>query len=406
MTKKIPKSVWIVNFSGLLSNISTSIVFGLSSSFMRTVLGINVAEIGLLQGIVDSFSYIVKFSSGFISDFIRKRRHLIILGIVLITLSKPMMALAGSVLVAFSARMLDRLGNGIQCTPRDALLGDLCPEKLRGRCYGLRNSLVTVGSLLGAFFSIHLMKWTGNNYQLIFFMSMIPCFIALLFCIFFVNDPINAESPSGAFSEKLKLIFNDIKKFNKNFWKLIAIVFVFFLSRYSDATFIINTTERVGLGHCYATTVMLCYNFFTCIISYPLGIIADYFGKERLLLVGFLIAACAHFLTAKALSIFSAFLGTAFWGLQYGIVNSMMFALVANYASINLRGTAFSIFYFTGFLATLIASFIFAMSCSYFTLCGPFYIGSGISIVSALMIIVLFKRQIFSSNSSVSVLHK
>ncbi len=50
-----------------------------------------------------------------------------------------------------TAKILDRLGNGIQASPRDALVGDLSPQPIRGACYGLRISLGTAGSFFGLY---------------------------------------------------------------------------------------------------------------------------------------------------------------------------------------------------------------------------------------------------------------
>jgi len=76
---------------------------------------------------------------------------LLLLGYGLAALTKPLFPLADSVMTVFTARFLDRIGKGIRGAPRDALIADVAPVKIRGACFGLRQSMDTVGAFLGHF---------------------------------------------------------------------------------------------------------------------------------------------------------------------------------------------------------------------------------------------------------------
>ena len=60
-----------------------------------------------------------------------------------------MFPLAPSIGWLVAARFVDRIGKGIRGAPRDALIADLTPPDLRGASYGLRQSLDTIGAVLG-----------------------------------------------------------------------------------------------------------------------------------------------------------------------------------------------------------------------------------------------------------------
>jgi MFS family permease len=82
--------------------------------------------------------------------------------------TKPVFALARSVGWLVLARFVDRVGKGIRHAPRDALVADLSPLDLRGACYGLRQTLDTIGGFLGPLAASGLMVLTGDHFTQVF----------------------------------------------------------------------------------------------------------------------------------------------------------------------------------------------------------------------------------------------
>ena len=72
-------------------------------------------------------------------------------------LTKPLFPLATSTETVFIARFLDRVGKGIRGAPRDALLADVASPAIRGACFGLRQSMDTVGAFFGPSVAILMM---------------------------------------------------------------------------------------------------------------------------------------------------------------------------------------------------------------------------------------------------------
>jgi len=150
----------------------------------------------------------------------------------------------------------------------------------------------------------------------------------------------------------------------------------------------------LGLTHANAAVIFLLYNFALCACSYPIGILADRISKERILLYSFLVSAGAHLCCGLTASLSLMFFGCILWGIQMGASNSMLWALVANYANINLRGTAFSIFFFMCLCATVCGSFLFRFVCQNYGLDMPFYVGSAGTIGTAILFYGLFRQKI------------
>jgi MFS family permease len=113
--------------------------------------------LGLLEGLAESVAALMKVFSGALSDVLGRRKPLVVLGYTLAALSKPCFPLAHSLTMVFAARCADRLGKGIRGAPRDALLVEITPPAQLGAAFGLRQSLDSIGALIGPLLAVALM---------------------------------------------------------------------------------------------------------------------------------------------------------------------------------------------------------------------------------------------------------
>ena len=184
---RIPASIWAIGFASMLLNISAVMIFGIAALYVKQILGVATGIVLLLEGFFEALAYIMKLFSGVISDYLRKRKLVMVWGFALTVIARLFFALSSSFGVLLTARILDRLGNGIQSTPRDALVGDLAPENIKGACFGLRQSLAVAGSFIGGFVGIWCMVSTNQNFQTVFAVASVPAFLGLLLVLFFVK---------------------------------------------------------------------------------------------------------------------------------------------------------------------------------------------------------------------------
>lgn len=129
----IPRTVWVLGFVSLLMDLSSELVHSLLPVFLVGTLGASMLTVGLIEGIAEATTLIVKVFSGAISDFIGRRKGLLLLGYGLAALTRPLFPLAVSAEMVFTARFLDRIGKGIRGAPRDALVADVTPPETRER---------------------------------------------------------------------------------------------------------------------------------------------------------------------------------------------------------------------------------------------------------------------------------
>ena len=129
--RTIPRTVWTLGFVSLFMDLSSELIHSLLPVLLVTTLGASVLTVGVIEGLAEAIALVSKVFSGAISDYVGRRKGLILLGYGLSTLTKPFFPLAGSVGTVFAARLVDRIGKGIRGAPRDALLADVAPENIR-----------------------------------------------------------------------------------------------------------------------------------------------------------------------------------------------------------------------------------------------------------------------------------
>ena len=144
--RAIPRGIWALGLVSLFMDTSSELIHSLLPVFLVSVLGASALSVGLIERVAEATAAITKIFSGTLSDYLGKRKLLVVIGYGLAAVSKPLFPLAASADWIFTARFIDRIAKGIPGAPRDALIGGLAPSYLRGACYGLRQSLDTVGA--------------------------------------------------------------------------------------------------------------------------------------------------------------------------------------------------------------------------------------------------------------------
>ena len=185
----MPAGVWVLGFGSLLMDASSELVHSLLPIFMTTVLGASIVTIGTIEGIAEATAAITKVFSGAISDYLRKRKFLVVLGYALGAFTKPVFPLATTIGWVFAARFIDRIGKGIRGAPRDALIADIVAPELRGAAYGLRQSLDSVGAFIGPLLAVVFMLWFANDIKAVLWIAVIPAFLSVALLITAVREP-------------------------------------------------------------------------------------------------------------------------------------------------------------------------------------------------------------------------
>ncbi|PPA05188.1 MFS transporter [Pseudomonas sp. MWU12-2312b] len=383
---RIPRAIWALGFVSLFMDLSSELVHSLLPVFLVTTLGASALAVGVIEGIAESTAMLVKIFSGAISDFMGRRKGLLLLGYGLAALTKPLFPLAHSVEVVFTARFLDRIGKGIRGAPRDALIADVSPPEIRGACFGLRQSMDTAGAVLGPVLAIVLMLWLADI-QLVLWFAVIPAVVAVALIVTGVKDPTHLLREREFRSPIHWKVLYD---FSSGYWWVVIVGGVFTLARFSEA-FLVLRAQQIGLSITWTPLVMVVMALFYSMSAYPVGWLSDRISCTKLLCMGMGLLVLADLLLAQSGSVIALMLGTALWGLHMGFSQGILASLVADKAPTELKGTAFGIFNLVSGLCVLIASVLAGWLWQNMGSSSTFLTGA--LLATAALFLLLFKKQ-------------
>lgn len=349
---RLPGSIWALGFVSLFMDISSEMVHCLLPVFLVTVLGAGTMTVGLIEGVGEATASIAKLFSGWLSDRLGKRKALTVVGYGLAALSKPLFALAPTPSWVLFARFSDRVGKGIRGAPRDALVGDLAPPGMRGRAYGLRQALDTVGAFAGPLLAMALMALLADDFRAVFWLAAVPGGIAVAILVLAVREPQrHVRQPSA----RVPIRRADLARMGSLFWGVVAIGTVLTLARFSEA-FLILRAEDQGLPLALIPVVLVVMNLVYSVSAYPAGALSDKIDRRVILAGGFAVLIVADIVLALASGVWVVMAGVALWGLHMGMTQGLLATLVAETAPADFRGSAFGLFHLVTGIAVLGAS--------------------------------------------------
>ena len=350
--RAVPRTVIALGLVSLFMDTSSEIIHSLLPVFLVSVLGASPLFVGLIEGIAEATNSITKIVSGAISDWVGKRKLLVLLGYALAALTKPLFPLANSASLVLVARFVDRIGKGIRGAPRDALIADVTPVELRGTAFGLRQSMDTIGAFVGPLLAMLLMAVSDNDFRFVFWTSLAPAAIAVFLIVYGVQDP---AAPAMSEPRHFPIQRVELARLSAGFWWFVGVATVLTLARFSEA-FLLLAAQHVGMTVALIPTILVTMNVVYAISAYPFGRLADRVSRRALLLLGIGFLIVADLVLATAEDVAQVIVGSAIWGLHMGVSQGLLSALVADAVPSNLRGTAFGLYSLITGLALLVAS--------------------------------------------------
>jgi MFS family permease len=358
--------------------------------FLKNVLGVKTSVIGLIEGVAESTSSFVKLFSGWLSDKLKKRKLLAVLGYGISALSKPLFYFAHSWGVVAAARWGDRIGKGVRTAPRDALVADSTPSSQRGLAFGFHRAADTAGAFCGLLIALVIVwffqKGAGDllagTFRIIVLASLLPAFVAVIVLAWGVK-----ETRVGGDARLPRFGF---KALGKNFRYFLVMVGIFELGNSSDAFIILRAQER-GLSIAGILAMLITFNFVYTVISLPAGKLSDRVGRRRVIMAGWALYALTYLGLAQARSAAHIVVLYVIYGAYYGLSYGTAKALVADLVPPESRGMAFgtynAVLGLTDLPASLLAGILWSGAGAWagFGPAAPFYFGAAMAFLALLL---------------------
>ncbi len=280
----ITRSVVVLGFASLFTDISSEMIAPLRLLFLVQVLGTPLALAGLVEGLAEGATSILRLVAGRLADRVGRRVPLVIAGVALSNLVKPLLALVTAWPQALGIVLADRVGKSIRGSPRDAIIADATTARHRGKAFGVHRGLDTLGAAIGPLLAIMILTAHPTGLREVFAWALVPGALAVLVVVLFLRrqprPPEAREAPAREAQPALK------DGLGARFWLFATIATIFALGNSSDA-FIFLRTEGLEQSLEAVPLLYFAFNLLYAVLATPLGILSDRWGRLPVLLVGY-----------------------------------------------------------------------------------------------------------------------
>jgi MFS family permease len=326
----LSKNVFLLALASLFGDVSTEMLYPVLPVFLTQTLRAGGSVVGLVDGFAQATQNLVQGLSGTLSDKLRRRKGVALVGYLLAALGKPLMGLAGSWQQVFGARLLDRIGAGTRSAPRDALIASSVAERDRGRAFGLEGLGDNAGAFLGPLLALFLLTRLHVGLRPIFYWAIVPGLIAFVLVLFVTERPM-AVAPESR-------IDVHVRRLPSAYWRYLLATAVFGIGNSSNAFIILRTQEE---GASLKTTLLVYagFNLVAALVSYPAGAWSDHWGRRNLLLASLAVFAIAYlgFAVGSGPAVLAPMF--LFYGLHQGMFRAGGKALAADLVPEHQRAT-------------------------------------------------------------------
>jgi len=363
-------------------DISSEMVLNILPLFLSSVLGVRTTFIGLIEGLAEATSSLLRIVSGWLSDRLGSRKWLAVAGYAISFVTKPVFYVADSWLSVAGARWGDRVGKGIRTAPRDALVADSIDKERRGLAFGFHRAADTAGAMLGilgALVAVWVTQGTASHLQahtfrVIVLVSLIPAFVAVLALA------VGAREVALHRSGRPSIGFRGL---GRPFALFLLLAAVFELGNSADA-FLVLRAQSLGTSVLGILGMLAAFNLVYAAISTPAGALSDRIPRRALIVSGWFAYAAIYVGIGLTHVGWSMWLFYLLYGAYYAAAYGTSRAFVADLVPAELRGTAYGAYATVVGVMSLPASLIAGVFWDRFGPSSPFLFGGGLAFLAAL----------------------
>jgi MFS family permease len=356
----VPRTVVLLGVTSLLTDISSEMVVTILPLYLVYVGGFSPLALGIIDGIYNGATALVRLASGFIGDRFHRHKEVAATGYGLSAMCKLLLAMVGTAVSSIGAIvLLDRVGKGIRTAPRDAMISLSTPRAHLGAAFGVHRAMDTVGAMLGPLVAFSMLALMPLAFESIFLVSFLLGILGVGVLVLLVDGrsvapgasaPARTPSLGGAFG-LLKI---------RRFRALLVVAGVLSLATASDAFVFLALQGELGLGASLFPLLFVGSAGVYMLLAVPIGRLADRVGRGRVLLAGYGLLLVVYLLQVSPAGGWLLLAGTlGLLGTYYAATDGVLMALGSGLVPDEVRGSGLALLGTTTSLAKLFASIAF-----------------------------------------------
>ncbi|HEY8011601.1 MAG TPA: MFS transporter [Rudaea sp.] len=376
--RRLPRTVWLLGLISLVNDSASDMIYPLVPLYLTSVLMAGPRALGLIEGIAEAVSSLLKLVAGVMADRTRKVKYWVVAGYGIAGLARPLIAFASSWFGVLVCRVADRVGKGLRTAPRDALLVHSVAPDQRGLAFGFHRAMDNFGAVIGPLIAAALLA-LGMPLRHVLFAAIVPALIVLWLSFAIVEPEIKPSATPLRFSWNLR-------EFPPQFRRYLIVLGLFMLGNSSNM-FLLLRAKDLGLSDAQVPILWALVSLVAAIFSTPLSALSDRLDRRTLIVGGWAIYAVFYLLfglmSATPWLLWPMFAG---YGLFLAATEGAEKALVADMVPRTQSGTAFGWYNLVVGILLLPASVLFGWLWATLSPMAAFVFGSGCALLAAFLL--------------------
>jgi len=391
--KGISTNILLLGIVSFLNDLSSEMIMPILPIFIIALGGAGFI-VGLIGGLQDSISSILKVFSGYWSDRIGKRKIFVSSGYLTSAAFKLLLSFSAIWQHILIFASFERVGKGLRTAPRDAIIADSMPEA-RGKGFGIHRALDTSGAIAGSvivlllllffWFDLEQIAYQIGFYKSIIVIAAIVAFLSLV--------PLHFVKEGKREPQEVKLQIS-LKKLPKQLKLFVTVATLFALANFTYMFFVLRATDAfmpimpVKESIALAILLYVLFNAFYALLAIPFGTLSDRIGRSKVLIFGYVLfsVTCLGFAFFDSLAAFLILF--PLYGVVYAMIDGNQRAFVSDLSTEDLRATALGTFHTAIGLVALPASVTAGLLWQAISPNATFIYGSVISFIAVILFLI------------------
>lgn len=376
-----PRIVIVLGLVSLLNDTASEMIFPLLPLFITTTLGAGPIALGLIEGMAEAASSILKLVAGRMADRGWNHKRMVLAGYTTSNAARPLIGLALGWWSVLVLRFLDRVGKGWRTSPRDAVLSASVAANVRGRAFGFHRSMDHTGAMLGPLIAFALMQF-GMDMREVFLLSVIPGILLLIVLARYLPSTPSAPVPVtplrwGALHPRLRAL-------------ILAEGGLAFAA--VPEAFLILWAYHGGIDIIMIPLLWAAAHGVKSLVAGPAGVLSDRIGRIPVLAMAWICRTgsltCMAILPHGGLLIWGLFI---LYAAALAMSEASERALIGDISTGNRKATDFGLYHLTCGLAALPGAILFGLIWRYISMPAALLMAAGLTAAAAILFGLLLR---------------
>jgi len=289
----VGSNVFFLGLTSLLTDISSEMVTATLPLYLLITLRLAPMQFGLIDGLNQGASVLVRIASGLIADRWRRAKEVAAAGYAFSALCRIGLLLVGRSWLGISGVvLLDRIGKGIRTSPRDAMIAASVPSEKLATAFGVHRAMDTAGAMLGPLVAAGLLALAPGSYDAVFIVSFCFAIVGVAVITLLVEAPSANVSKADSPPVTSKIVGQLLAR--APFRALVSISSLLALTTLSDSFIFLTLQRKFDLSLSLFPLLYVGIALIYMLLAIPTGRLADRWGRRRVFLAGYGLLALVY----------------------------------------------------------------------------------------------------------------